>query len=43
MCSKNWLGFQEVTKEELTAEEDLLARFQELSVDGDISVFLQRV
>lgn len=40
MYSKNWLGFQEVTKEELTAEEDLLARIQKLSIDGDISVFL---
>lgn len=39
MCSKNWLGFQEVTKEDLTAEEDLLARIQEISIDGDITVF----
>ena len=41
MCSKSWLGFQEITKEELAAEEDLLvlARLQECSVDGDILVF----
>lgn len=39
MCSKNWFGFQEVTKEDLTAEEDLLARIQEISIDGDIAVF----
>ena len=38
MCTKNWLGFQEVTREELTAEEELLARIQEISIDGDISV-----
>ena len=36
---QNWLGFQEVSKEDLTAEEDLLARIQEISIDGDISVF----
>lgn len=33
------MGFQEVTKGELTAEEDLLARIQDVSIDGDISVF----
>ena len=39
MCSKNWLGFQEVSKEDLTAEEELLAKLQEITVDGDIPVF----
>jgi len=39
ICSRNWFRFQEVMQEELTAEQDLLKQLQELSIDGDISVF----
>ena len=39
MCSKNWLGFPEVTQQELTAERDWLDQLQELSADGDLWVF----
>ena len=37
MCCKNWLGFHEITKEELGKEQDLLAQIQELSIDGDVA------
>ena len=37
MCCKNWLGFHEITKEELGKEQELLAEIQELSVDGDVA------
>ena len=37
MCTKNWLGFQELTKEELDMERGFLMQFQELAVDGDIA------
>lgn len=36
MCTKNWLGFQELTREELDIEHGFLTQFQELAVDGDI-------
>ena len=39
LCTKNWLGFQEVTKEEIVNEENLVAHFDELSCDGDVLVF----
>jgi len=35
MCCRNWLGFPEVTQEELTAVEDLLDQLQKLSADGN--------
>ena len=39
LCTMNLLGFQEVTKEEVVDEENLVAQFHELSFDGDVLVF----
>jgi len=39
MCTRNWLGFPEVTQEEWAAEEDLLDQLRELSADSDVMVF----
>ena len=36
MCARNWLGFQEITQEELAAEKDHFVQYQELSIDGDV-------
>ena len=36
MCSKNWLGFKEISEEELTIERNLLTHIQEIGVDGDV-------
>ena len=36
MCTKNWLGFKEITQEELAIERDHFVQFQELSTDGDV-------
>ena len=38
MCTRSWLGFQELSKEDLLAEEGLLECLQDHSGDGDISI-----
>ena len=36
MWCKNWLGYQELTQEELAIEQDLLSHIQEVGIDGDV-------
>ena len=36
MCTRNWLGIQEITQEEMVAERDCFVQYEELSNDGDI-------
>lgn len=36
MCCKAWLGVQEITSEELIAEEQLLAHLNEVATEGDL-------
>ena len=36
MCCKDWLGFTELTREELQAEAELLECIQDVSIDGDL-------
>ena len=35
-CTRNWLGIQEITQEEMAAERDSFVQYEELSNDGDI-------
>ena len=36
MCTKNWLGFKEITQEGLATEKDHFVQYQEVSTDGDV-------
>ena len=38
MCTKSWLGFQELSREDLVAEEGLIECLKGLSIDGDIPI-----
>ena len=38
MCCKNWLGFQELTQEELAMEQELLSHIQEVGIAGDVVI-----
>lgn len=40
MCCKAWLGVAKLTPEDLLAEEQLLARLNEVTPEGDLPIVI---